>query len=125
MELDKAEKTMIDNLHKNTGKTLEQWIEIVKKENFEKHGQIMKFLKESHSLSHGFANLVALKARGADAGSVENKDDLIDKQYKGKENLRPLYDTVIIAGQCCVIGIVSHKIRGVAHHIFKYNDGHN
>lgn len=30
---------MIDNLHKNTSKTLEQWIEIVKKENFAKHGE--------------------------------------------------------------------------------------
>ena len=96
MESDKAEKTMIDNLHKNTGKTLEQWIDIVKKENFEKHGQIMKFLKENHSFSHGFANLVALKARGADAGSAENKDDLIEKQYKGKENLRPVYDNLLI-----------------------------
>ena len=27
---------MIDNLHKNTGKTLEQWIAIVSEENFEK-----------------------------------------------------------------------------------------
>ena len=41
----KGEGTMVDNLYKNTGKTLEQWIEIVRKENFEKHGQILKFLK--------------------------------------------------------------------------------
>ena len=32
---------MIENLHKNTGKTREQWIDIVKKEAFEKHGQII------------------------------------------------------------------------------------
>ena len=95
MDPDKAETTIIDNLYKNTGKTLEQWISIVKKENFEKHGQIMKFLKEKHSFTHGFANLVALKARGADAGSSENKDDLIEKQYKGKENFRPVYESLI------------------------------
>ncbi len=29
--MDKAAQTMIENLHKNTGKTLEQWIELVKK----------------------------------------------------------------------------------------------
>ncbi len=45
--MDKAEQTMLDNLFKNTGKTLEQWIEIVKKQNFEKHGEILKFLKEA------------------------------------------------------------------------------
>jgi predicted transport protein len=93
--MDKAEMTMIENLHKNTGKTLDQWIEIIKKENFEKHGQIVKYLKEKHSFTHGFANLVALKARGADAGSVENKNDLVEKQYKGKEHFRPIYDRLI------------------------------
>ena len=30
--MDKATQTMIENLHKNTGKPLEQWIAIVKKE---------------------------------------------------------------------------------------------
>jgi predicted transport protein len=93
--MDKAEITMIENLHKNTGKTLDQWIDIVKKQNFEKHGQIVKYLKENHAFTHGFANLVALKARGADAGSVENKNDLVEKQYKGKEHFRPIYDRLI------------------------------
>lgn len=93
--MDQAELTMISNLHKNTGKTLEQWISIVKKEGFEKHGEIIKFLKEKHAFTHGFANLVALKSRGSDAGSVENKDALIEKQYKGKEHLKPLYDELL------------------------------
>jgi predicted transport protein len=93
--MDNAEKTMIDNLHKNTGKTLEQWIAFVNQENFDKHGQIVKFLKENHAFTHGFANLVALKAKAADAGSVENKDDLIEKQYKGKEHFKPVYDRLI------------------------------
>ncbi len=93
--MDKAEKTMIENLHKNTGKTLEQWMSLVKKEKFEKHGQIVKFLKDKHGFTHGFANLVALKVRGTDAGSAENTDDLIEKQYKGKEHFRPLYEKIV------------------------------
>ena len=93
--MDKAEQTMVDNLHKNTGKTLEEWIKIVRKENFEKHGQILKWLKENHGFTHGFANLIALKSRGTDAGSVENKDTLIEAQYKGKEYLRPIYDKLM------------------------------
>ncbi|MEJ8758277.1 DUF5655 domain-containing protein [Pontibacter sp. H259] len=93
--MDQAEKTMMDNLHKNTGKTLAEWIEIVKAKNFAKHGAIMKFLKEEHSFTHGFANMVALKARAADAGSVENKDELIEKQYKGKEHFKPMYNALL------------------------------
>ncbi len=93
--MDQAEITMIENLQKNTGKTLDQWIETVKQQNFEKHGQIIKFLKEQHAFTHGFANLVAHKSKGSDAGSVENKDDLLVKQYKGKEHFKPLYDALL------------------------------
>ncbi|HMN18425.1 MAG TPA: DUF4287 domain-containing protein [Ignavibacteriaceae bacterium] len=97
--MDKATQTMIENLHKNTGKTLEQWIDIVKKQNFAKHGEIIKFLKEQYKFTHGFANLVAHKANESDAGSADNQDDLITKQYKGKEHLKPFYDKLISAIQ--------------------------
>tara|TARA_R110002012_G_scaffold321458_2_gene549295 strand:- start:98 stop:649 length:552 start_codon:yes stop_codon:yes gene_type:complete len=93
--MDKATQTMIENLHKNTGKTLEQWIDIVKEQNFAKHGEIVKFLKEQHKFTHGFANLVAHKAKGSDAGSADNQDDLITKQYQGKEHFKPIYDKLI------------------------------
>ncbi|GAB4395468.1 MAG: DUF4287 domain-containing protein [Microscillaceae bacterium] len=93
--MDKATQTMIENLYKNTGKTLEQWTDIVTKENFAKHGEILKFLKDTHGLTHGFANLIAHKSKGSDAGSVENSDDLITVQYKGKEDLKAIYDKLI------------------------------
>jgi len=93
--MDKATQTMIENLHRNTGKTLEQWIETVKKESFAKHGEAIKFLKETHGLTHGFANLIAHKAKGSDADSAENKDELIEKQYRGKEHFRPLYEKLM------------------------------
>lgn len=86
---------MIENLHKNTGKTLEQWIDIVKQQNFTKHGEIIKFLKEQHEFTYGFANFVAHKANETDAGSAENQDDLLAKQYQGKEHLKPLYYKLI------------------------------
>ena len=93
--MDKATETMVNNLQKNTGKTLDEWIEIVRKESFAKHGEMMKFLKEQHGLTHGFANLIALKTRGADAGSAESEDDLITKQYKGKEHFIPIYEKLM------------------------------
>jgi predicted transport protein len=86
---------MIENLHKNTGKTIDQWIVIVKSQNHIKHGEIIKFLKETHGLTHGFANLIAHKAKGTDADSAENQDDLITKQYEGKEHFKPIYDKLI------------------------------
>ncbi len=93
--MDKATETMIENLHKNSGKTLEQWIAIVTKEKLEKHGEIIKYLKETHGLTHGYANMVAHKAKGSDAASAENTDDLIEKQYIGKEHLKPIFDRLL------------------------------
>jgi predicted transport protein len=93
--MDQATQTMIDNLFKNTGKTLDQWVEIVTKENFNKHGEIISFLKEKHDFTHGFANLVAHKSKHSDAGSAKNTDDLIIAQYKGKEPLKAIYDRLI------------------------------
>lgn len=93
--MDNATRTMIENLYKNTGKTLEQWIAIVKKENFANHGEIIKFLKDNHGLTHGYANLVSHKSKDPGDGSAENADDMIEVQYKGKENLKVIYDKLI------------------------------
>jgi predicted transport protein len=93
--MDQAEKTMIENLHKNTGKPLEEWIRIVQKKGFAKHAEMIQFLKDEHGFSYGFANLVAHKSKGSDAGSVEDKERLIEKQYAGKENLKPVYEKLL------------------------------
>jgi 3-deoxy-D-arabino-heptulosonate 7-phosphate (DAHP) synthase len=78
--LDKATQTMIDYLHKNTGKSFEQWIEIVKSQNFAKHREIVKFLKEQHEFTHGFTNLVAHKANETDAISWKTLAVRLEKQ---------------------------------------------
>lgn len=98
--MDKATQTMIDNLHKNTGKTLDDWIKIVNAAGLAKHGEMVKYLKDEHAMTHGFANLVVHKARESDAGSASDSNDLIEKQYKGKEHFKPLYDKLMaeIAG---------------------------
>lgn len=38
---------------------------------------------------------MAHKANETDAGSTDNQDDLITKQYKGKAHLKPFYDKLI------------------------------
>lgn len=84
------EKGFIDK----TGHDLKYWVDIVNKTGLEKHGEIIKFLKSEHQFTHGFANMVALKARKADANSIDDKT-LLNKQYEGKENLKPIYDEII------------------------------
>lgn len=95
MDSEKATLTMIDNLQKNTGKTLEDWINIVNQQSFTKHNEILNYLKDNFSLTYGFANLVALKALKSDSGSIGDLEELISKQYKGKENFLIVYNKLL------------------------------
>jgi hypothetical protein len=91
---DEAMQTMIDNLKKNTGKSLEQWVKIAQGSKLAKHGEIVQFLKSEHELGHGYANLVAQKALGT-LSADESSDDLLSAQYSGaKAVLRPIYDAL-------------------------------
>jgi len=94
--LDAAAQTMIDNLPEKTGNSLEQWLKILAKQKFEKHGEIVKWLKSEHAVTHGFANLIAHMHRDAVADDSGGPDDLVEEQYQGpKEGLRPIYDEII------------------------------
>ena len=85
---------MIQNMPEKTGKSLEEWIEIANASGLEKHGQILKMLKSDHGMTHGFANLVAMKT--LQAGAAPPSDiDLVEAQYAGpKADLRPIYDAL-------------------------------
>ncbi|GAP67993.1 predicted transport protein [Bacteroidales bacterium 6E] len=93
--MDNADKTMIQNLEKNTGKSLNDWINLVNGSHLQKHGEIRKMLIDQHGLTYGYANLVAHKALATDAGSVGDKNELIEKQYKGKEHFIPVYERLM------------------------------
>ena len=83
--------TMMANIPEKTGKPLSDWIAIIAKSGLEKHGAILKLLKEEHGVTHGFANLIAAKAR-----ETGEEVDLVAAQYAGpKEALRPLYEDIV------------------------------
>jgi hypothetical protein len=91
---------MIANMKEKTGKTLPQWLKLAKAARLEKHGQIVKFLKSEHGMTHGFANLVAHKTLESDASGSADSDSLVDAQYSGpKADLRPIYDALAAAVQ--------------------------
>lgn len=93
--MDKNVATMIENLKEKTGHTLEEWKVVITKEHLAKHGEIVKFLKEKHGITHGYASEIALKVLGSDADSSTNADEFIVSQYKGKEHLKPFYDKIV------------------------------
>ncbi|MFK7803386.1 MAG: DUF4287 domain-containing protein [Anaerolineae bacterium] len=89
--MDKALQTMINNMPEKTGKSLEEWFQLLEKESFEKHSMILKFLKTNHGVTHGFANTIAALFKERN----EPAKDLVETQYEGKESLKPIYDLLI------------------------------
>ena len=89
--MNQALQTMINNMPEKTGKKLEEWIEILEKEKFEKHSIAVDFLKTNHGLTYGFANTIVTLATEKNSPS----EDLVFNQYMGKESLNPVYDKLI------------------------------
>lgn len=84
---------MEKSLLEKSGKPLDHWLNVLAGSGKVKHGEIVIFLKEEHGFGHGFANFVAHKYNKSDAGSADY--DLIDSQYKGKEDLFPIYEKLL------------------------------
>ena len=100
--MDPATATMIKNLEEKTGKTLAQWVAVVKGLGAKKHGEIVSFLKETHQLGHGYAPLVAHSAAGREITTLQGLGT--------PENLHPLQLSFseLGAAQCgyCTPGMI-------------------
>lgn len=89
--MDKMLKTMIENMPEKTGKSLGDWKAILKKKSFEKHSEGVNYLKKEHNVTHGFANTIVTLSKEEHAAPV----DLVENQYKGKESLFPVYESIL------------------------------
>jgi len=89
--MDKTLQTMISNMPEKTGKSLDEWKSILKEKAFAKHSEGVKYLKTEHGVTHGFANTIVTLSKEEQPAA----EDLVTLQYKGKENLFPMYETLI------------------------------
>jgi len=89
--MDKALRTMIDNMPEKTGKSLNEWKSLLKGKSFSKHSEAVKFLKEEYNVTHGFANTIVTLSKEEDITAV----DLVKNQYQGKEDLIPIYEKLL------------------------------
>ncbi|MBV7259287.1 DUF5655 domain-containing protein [Erythrobacter crassostreae] len=88
--VEKQLATMLANLPEKTGMPLDEWLKVIAAESLEKHGQIVKFLKGNHGVTHGFANLIASEALKTD----EPADPVADQYSGAKAALKPIYDAL-------------------------------
>jgi hypothetical protein len=96
--VDDATATMIANYPEKTGRSLDEWVALIRSSGRTRHGEIVAVLKSEHGMSHGFANLAAITAlRPVDAPAG---DDAIASIYAGpKAGVRPLHDAVVEAAK--------------------------
>ncbi|MGB2761631.1 MAG: DUF4287 domain-containing protein [Maribacter stanieri] len=89
--MEKALQTMIDNMPEKTGKSLNEWKSILETKTFAKHSEAVNYLKKEHNVTHGFANTIVTLSKEENNSPA----DLVDQQYKGKENLIPIYEALL------------------------------
>jgi hypothetical protein len=90
---DKPEDNFVKNFEEKYG-PLDKWIKLARKHGG-KHGEILKFLKTEHEMTHGYANLVALRALQDDTQQAKVEADPLAFIYGGpKAALLPLHEKV-------------------------------
>lgn len=82
---------MIDNMPEKTGKSLNEWKSILETKTFAKHSEAVNYLKKEHNVTHGFANTIVTMSKEENNSPA----DLVDQQYKGKENLISIYEALL------------------------------
>jgi len=93
--VEKAWESMIANLQHKTGKSLAEWIEIINQQPLVKTSDKVKYLKSAYGLGQGYAGLIIYHAKVEAAGKADSPEELIEKQYTGKEQLKPIYDKLL------------------------------
>jgi hypothetical protein len=95
----KMVETVVANFPSKTGKTLEQWVAIVKKSGPLTDRERRAWLKETHGLTTNYAMFVVEQAAGR--GKAENYDPeaLVDAIFsRQKSHLRPVYEDILRFG---------------------------
>lgn len=92
---------MIAGLKEKTGKSLDEWLQILKSSGLAGHKEMVGLLKARHKVTHGYANMIALQALGSDSHTpTQGGDALVDAQFAGsKAALRPMYEAVLMAAR--------------------------
>ncbi|HYO55390.1 DUF5655 domain-containing protein [Archangium sp.] len=92
-------EAIIRNLPKNTGKSLEEWVALLKKQGPKDPKEARNWLKEEHGLGHGQAGMIAAELTGGPS-FTKSPESLVDAQYAGpKAELRPIYEKLLEAAK--------------------------
>jgi len=92
MSVDYALRSQLRNIEATYGRSIDEWVALIRASGLERHGQIVAWLKTEYGLAHGAANRVALVAL---APSEPPPDDPVDALYAGRPaEVRAIHDRI-------------------------------
>jgi Domain of unknown function (DUF5655)/Domain of unknown function (DUF4287) len=90
------EAASIANLQKKTGKTLEEWVQIVKQSGPPTENERAAWLKAEHGMGTNTAGWIAERAEGKGRPEDYDPEALVDSMFAGpKAGLRPVYEELL------------------------------
>jgi len=89
------EESSLANLKERTGKGLDQWVKVVKKDGPPTEKERRAWLKSEHGFTTNYASWVAQRAEGKGAPADYDPDAYVEEMFKAKPALKPLYDALL------------------------------
>jgi len=87
-------RSQIRNIEATYGRSIDDWIALIRSSGLARHGQIVAMLKAEHGLTHGAANRVALVSLAALAPATPDLDP-VDALYAGRPPaVRAIHDRI-------------------------------
>ncbi len=88
------EQEFIHTAKEKTGKTLEQWLPVIKAGGLSRQMEITNWLKAEHHLNHMQAQLLAGLYLNNGNPVYQNENALLDNQFAKAEAIRPLFEAI-------------------------------
>lgn len=95
-------QSVIAGMKQKTGRSLDEWVRLVKKEVPGSEKERAAWLKNEHGLGTNYASWIAAHSVGKNEGNedageyLKHAEDYVDKMYTGpKEHLRAIYDEIL------------------------------
>ena len=90
------EAKVVAGMKGKTGKSIEEWIELVQAQTGKDDAALAKWLKSEFRLGTNYAKFVVDRAAGRGGAENYRPEELVDAQYAGKKaGLLPIYDRLL------------------------------
>ncbi len=92
----KMEESSMTNLKERTGRSVEEWVRVVKKSGPATEKERIGWLKEVHGITTNYALWIAKRVDGGGSAADYDPDAMVDEMFAEKKaGLRPIYDKVL------------------------------